>query len=201
MEAIITADLINSRAIAPEVWLSVLQKTLQSLGEEYQQWEVFRGDSLQIHVSPKQALYCAILLKATIKQIPNLDIRIAIGIGEIGYKAEKLTASNGSAFIYSGEAFDGLGKNTLAIKTPWKDFDETINLVLSLATLTMNDWKPTMAEVFKKQWETPEAKQIEIAEALGKKQSNISYSLKKAGYEEILHAEHYYQQEIEKLCY
>jgi hypothetical protein len=201
MKAILTADIINSREVSPELWLPILKKVLNTIGEEYTTWEVYRGDSIQIITTPIKALDCAILLKSTIKQLPNLDIRIAIGIGAITYRSDKVSASNGLAFIHSGEAFDTLGKNTLAVKTPWEDFDKVITIMLDLATLTMNDWKPAMAEIFKKQWENPEAKQIDIAKALNKKQSNVSYSLKKAGYEEILNTITYYKREIEKLCY
>jgi hypothetical protein len=200
MEAVLTADIINSREVSPEIWLPILKKELNAIGEEYTTWEMYRGDSVQIITTPTHALDCAVVLKSTAKQIPNLDIRIAIGIGAITYRSDKISASNGLAFIHSGEAFDRLGKNTLAIKTPWEDLDEVISIMLDLATLTMNDWKPAMAEIFKKQWEKPEAKQIEIAKELNKKQSNVSYSLKKSGYEEILNAITYYRREIEKLC-
>ncbi|MFL0162998.1 transcriptional regulator [Aquirufa salirivi] len=201
MEAVITADIINSRGVSPDIWLPTLKNVLNTLGEEYTTWELYRGDSIQLISTPIQALDWAILLKSTLKQVPNLDIRIAIGIGTITYRSEKVSESNGLAFIHSGEVFDALGKNTLAIKTPWEELNKVITIMLDLATLTMNDWKPAMAEIFKQQWENPETKQIDIAKALNKKQSNISYSLKKAGYEEILHTVTYYKNEIEKLCY
>lgn len=201
MEAVITADIINSREVAPAIWLRLLKDTLQHVGAEYSTWEVYRGDSIQLITSPLNALNLGILLKAVTKQIPNLDIRMAIGIGEITYRSEKVSSSNGPAFINSGEAFDGLTKNTLAIKSPWKDFDEVLNIMLDLATLTMDNWKPAMAEIFKKQLENPNLKQVEIAESLHKKQSNVSYSLKKAGYDEIMNCIEYYNREIVKLCY
>jgi predicted XRE-type DNA-binding protein len=200
MEAVITADVINSREASPDIWLSLLKDTLQNVGAEYLTWEVYRGDSIQLITSPINALKLGIILKAVTKQVPNLDIRMAIGIGEITYRAEKVSSSNGPAFINSGEAFDALNKNTLAIKTPWKDFDEVLNIMLDLATLTMDNWKPAMAEIFKKQLENPNLKQVEIAESLHKKQSNVSYSLKKAGYDEIMNCVEYYKREIEKLC-
>ncbi|HEX9152659.1 MAG TPA: SatD family protein [Flavobacterium sp.] len=201
MDAVITADIINSRKVSPDIWFSLLKDTLQNIGAEYSTWEVYRGDSIQLITSPINALYLGILLKAVTKQIPNLDIRMAIGIGEITYRTEKVSSSNGPAFINSGEAFDALNKNTLAIKSPWKDFDEVLNIMLDLATLTMNNWKPAMAEIFKKQLENPDFKQVEIAESLNKKQSNVSYSLKKAGYDEIMNCVAYYKREMEKLCY
>ena len=200
MEAVITADIINSREVSPEIWLNPLKITLQSIGEEYTAWEIFRGDSIQIMIEPEKALEVAVLLKSAIKQIPSIDIRIGIGIGDITYQSEKVTTSNGSAFVNAGEAFDGLKKRTLAIKTPWQDFDKVINIMLNLATLTMDNWKPAMAEIVYKQLENPESKQIEIAQILNKKQSNVSYSLKKAGYEEIKDCLRFYKQQIAELC-
>jgi hypothetical protein len=49
-----------------------------------------------------------LLLKATIKQHKALDVRMAIGIGTIDYTSNKVTESNGSAFIR--ECFEGLKK-------------------------------------------------------------------------------------------
>lgn len=201
MKAVITADIINSREVSPDIWLNLLKDTLQKVGSEYSAWEVYRGDTIQLITDPINALSLGIQLKAVIKQIPNLDIRMAIGIGEITYRSEKVSSSNGPAFISSGEAFDALNKNTLVIRTPWKDFDEILNIMIDLATLTMDNWKPAMAEILKKQLENPHLKQIEIAELLHKKQSNVSYSLKKAGYDEIMNCVDYYKREIEKLCY
>ncbi len=201
MEGVITADIINSREVSPDIWLNLLKDTLQNAGVEHSSWEVYRGDSIQLITKPINALYLGILLKAVTKQIPNLDIRMAIGIGEITYRSEKVSSSNGPAFINSGAAFDALNKKTLAIKTPWKDFDEVLNIMLDLAALTMDNWKPAMAEIFKKQLENPTLKQVEIAASLHKKQSNVSYSLKKSGYDEIMNCVAYYKREIEKLCY
>ncbi|NJB82700.1 SatD family protein [Wenyingzhuangia aestuarii] len=200
MKAVITADIVNSRKVAPAIWLTALKQTLNTIGEEYITWELYRGDSIQLLTTPNEALRIAILLKAVIKQIPGLDIRIGIGIGKITYRSEKVTSSNGPAFINSGEAFDGLKKSTLSIKTDWKEIDEVLNIMLDLATLTLDNWKPAMAEVVQKQLEHPDAKQIEIAEMVHKKQSNVSYSLKSAGYDEIMKCVYYYEKEIQKLC-
>lgn len=200
MEAVITADIMNSRDVSPEIWLNLLKNTLQGIGAEYSTWEVYRGDSIQLITQAENALVLGILLKATIKQVPNLDIRMAIGVGEITYRSGKVSSSNGPAFINSGEAFDNLNRNKLVVKTPWEDFDQVINIMLGLAGLTMDDWKPGMAEIFKEQLENPDSKQTEIAKALDKKQSNVSHSLKKAGYEEIMNCVQYYKREIEKLC-
>lgn len=201
MKAIITADIVNSRAISPEVWLIPLKEILNTLGVEYKVWEIYRGDSLQVIVNAKEVLETALLLKATIKQIANLDIRMAIGLGEVSYQSDKLTTSNGTAFINSGTCFEGLKNNTLAILTPNTDFNKVMNIMLGLATLNMDTWKPATAKIVKAQLEFPEAKQQDLAEKLQKNQSNISYGLKRAGFDEIMKCISYYKQEIEKICY
>ncbi|WP_010133878.1 SatD family protein [Ochrovirga pacifica] len=200
MKAVITADLINSRKINSEIWLSKLREALESIGKEYTCWEIFRGDSFQILLDAKEALNQAVLIKAMIKQISNLDVRIAIGLGEVTYYSNKVTSSNGPAFVNSGEAFEELKKQTLVIKSPWSDLNNVLEIMLDLATLTMDYWKPTMAEVIHKQLAYPNLKQIEIAELLNKKQSNVSYSLKKSGYDQIRKCILFYEKEIEKRC-
>lgn len=200
MNAIITADIVNSQSILPEQWLEPLTKILNTIGEEYTTWEVFRGDSFQLKTSPEKVLEIAILLKATVKKINDIDIRIAIGIGDITFTAEKLTASNGSAFVHSGTCFDTLKKSTLAIKSPWLAFDQKMNIMFDLASLTMNQWKPTTAEIVAIQLLHKKLKQKDLAIILGKNQSNVSAGLKRAGYDEIMACIKYYQSEIQLLC-
>ena len=55
---------------------------------------------------PENALHYAIRIKASLKSNENIDVRMAIGIGDITYNAHKVTESNGSAFVFSGEKFE-----------------------------------------------------------------------------------------------
>src|SRR5680860_726664 len=115
MIAIITGDIINSRNVDAQKWMPELKTVLNKYGSEPKTWEIYRGDSFQIETLPIDALKAAILIKSTIKQFKALDVRLAIGIGEKTYESEKITESNGSAFVYSGEAFEKLKKQTLSI--------------------------------------------------------------------------------------
>src|SRR5687767_5457605 len=91
---IITGDIINSRNANPKQWLSVLKKTLTVDGASPQKWEIYRGDSFQHEVTnPAEALLTAIRIKANIKSIKNLDVRLAIGIGEKEFGTGKITES------------------------------------------------------------------------------------------------------------
>lgn len=193
MTSIITGDIINSRQSEPKKWINVLKTELSKYGKEPMQWEVYRGDSFQLEVAPRYALKTAILIKAAIKQFKTIDVRMAIGIGEKNYEAEKITESNGSAFIYSGETYETLKKTTLAIKSNNEVFDHQINIMLELALLTMNNWTPTASEIFKTAIENPNKNQKELAKMLNKEQSNISAGLKRAGYDEISKLMCYYK--------
>ncbi|MDO6490953.1 MAG: SatD family protein [Cellulophaga sp.] len=200
MIAVITGDIINSRTEDVAVWLPVLKSELQKIGTDPNDWEIYRGDSFQLKTTPKLALKVAFKLKTALKQFKTLDVRMAIGIGEESYIADKVTEANGSAYVNSGECFEELKKQTLAIKTPWKDFNVVLNLVLDVLELTVNNWTPNYALLIKESLEDTTVTQKELAEKLDKKQSNISTSLKKAGFDEILKILDYYNTQIEKLC-
>jgi DNA-binding MarR family transcriptional regulator len=104
-----------------------------------------------------------------------------------------ITESNGTAFINSGECFDGLKKQKLEIKSPWHTFDEEINHLLELALLTMNHWSTVTALAIRTAMENPGMNQKAIAKKLGKSQSSISEALNRGGYEEIMNMERRYR--------
>ncbi len=196
--SVITGDIINSRMAPGEKWMPVLKETLNQYGKEPSQWEIFRGDSFQLEMAPVKTLMAAIHLKASIKQFKSLDVRIAIGIGNKTYNAKKITQSNGSAFVHSGESFELLKKRILVIRSDWPEFDRDINLYFDLASLTMNNWPANSAAIFKAAIENPKLTQKQLAEKLEKNQSTISESLTRAGYEEIMNMEKRYRELINR---
>lgn len=200
MTSIITGDIINSRESEPKQWLNALKDALTVFGTTPKTWEVFRGDSYQLEVKPENALYAAALIKATIKKFKNIDVRMAIGLGEKTYVSDKITESNGSAFVNSGECFEHMKNNTLALKSDFESFDTTINIMLELAQLTMNNWSVTSSEIIKTTLENPELNQKQIAKMLNKSQSNISEGLKRGGFDEISKLLQYYKTQIQTIC-
>lgn len=199
MTAVITGDIINSRAQKASEWLPILKKVLNYYGQTPGQWEIYRGDSFQLELAPQEALKAALYIKASIRQTSNLDVRMAIGIGDKTHQAQKITESNGSAFIHSGECFETLKKQTLAVKSPNPELDESINLLLALALLTINNWSTVTSLVVKTSIENPQKNQKELATLLGKSQSNISETLKRAGFEEVIRLEDKYRTLINEL--
>ncbi|KJD34279.1 regulatory protein MarR [Tamlana nanhaiensis] len=199
MIAILTGDIINSRETEPKVWLNSLKDALNYFGNTPKTWEIFRGDSFQLEVKPEDALFASILLKSTIKQYKNIDVRLAIGLGEKTFETDNITESNGAAFINSGECFESLKKNTLAIKSSFDDFDLTLNLMFELAQLTINNWTTISSTIIKTTLLNPDLNQNQLAKLLSKSQSNISEGLKRGGFDEILKLMHFYKQKISTL--
>ena len=195
MIGVLTGDIINSRKVPPQRWLPVLKKTLSFHGKHPSAWEIFRGDSFQIQTDAEQALLVALHLKAAIKEIRELDVRIGIGTGAVDFRGKKISESNGPAFVRSGECFEGLKKQNLAVKTG-TILDQPLNLMLALALLTMDGWTATVASAVRVSLENPHRNQKEIADLLGKSQSSVSEALTRGGFEEVSLMQDYYQKEI-----
>lgn len=196
MTAIITGDIINSREGTVEDWIGPLKEVLHWYGKEPRDWEIFRGDSFQLSIAPEKAVLAAIHIKAAIKETKLHDVRMAIGVGEEEYSPLKITESNGSAYVRSGECFESLKKQTLAIKSDNKNLDLSLDIMLSLSLLIADYWSSTVAKVIKTSIENPEMNQKTIAELLGRSQSNVSEALKRGGYEEIMRMNDYYKTQI-----
>lgn len=194
--SIITGDVVNSRkSQKTDEWLKELKETLSIFGKEPKDWEIYRGDSFQLEIrEPERSLSAALLIKSSIKKFRQLDVRIAIGIGEKTYDAAKITESNGPVFVLSGECYENLKIKTLSIKSPWQDVNEHLNMLIDIATLTMDTWSTVTASVVKTALLNPGLTQKELASLMKKKsQSTISDSLKRAGFDEILKMEQFYE--------
>ena len=199
MVAILTGDIINSTEHNASKWLPVLKEALDQYGKEPIAWEIYRGDSFQLETIPEQALEACIYIKACIKQLRNLDVRIAIGLGEKTYTSKKITESNGAAFVNSGKCFEALKKQNLGIKSQDQIFDGHINLLLELALLTMDHWTPAISKTVKTAVENPKMNQKQLASVLNKSQGNISEELNRAGFDEIQKMVQFYRTQLAQL--
>ena len=212
MTAIITADIINSRKLVnQEIWIAPLKKLLASYGATPEKWEIFRGDYFQIEIeNPSEALLVSLKIKALIKSIiaseeqkktAPIDVRMAIGLGTKEYAAERISESNGTAFINSGEKFEKLKKEktTLAIQSSYPNFDYEMNLYLKLAVIQMDAWTANSAALFTTLFEDPEKKQAEIGAILGIGQNSVSGRFKRAHVDEILELDKMYRHKLKEL--
>ncbi len=202
MTSIITGDIIKSRSVKNlDVWLSTLKEALNYVGND-NKWEIYRGDSFQIETKNIQDSFInAIYIKACIKTIKGLDVRLAIGVGSKTFEGQKITESNGEAFQFSGETFETLKKDkvNLKIKTPNNDLNNELNLYFKLALIVMDRWTVNSAEIVKLSIEQPKALQEELAKVIGINQNAISMRQKRAHLDEILEVDKMYRQKLNLL--
>lgn len=203
MTSVITGDIIKSRShVNPEVWINALKGALSSISTDKKYWETYRGDSFQIEVTDWYLSFTvAIYLKACIKTIKGLDVRIAIGVGNKTYEGNDVTESNGEAFVFSGETLETLKKEkqNLRIKTNNFDINKELNLYFKLALIAMDNWSSNSAEIVKLSIEHPEALQSELGKIVGINQNAISNRQKRAHLDVILELDRMYRHKMSLL--
>lgn len=197
--AVITGDIVNSKTDSKGEWKENLLLILNKIGTEPIHWEIYRGDSFQVEVSLNEAFYWCMVLKAQIKTNKLTDVRLAIGVGNKTKEEQKVTQSNGTAFINSGTCFENLKKTRLAIKTNNAELDQTLNIMFGLASLTTDHWAPAAAFATAHALLNQDLNQKQLADKLNKSQSTISEALNRAGYDSINELNTYYQKQINKL--
>ena len=212
MIAIITGDIINSRELkSQDIWLKPLKELLKSWGQTPKQWEIFRGDSFQLEIAePSESLFVALQIKSLIKSLPYpdeskrsspVDVRMAIGIGNKTHDSDRISESNGDAFVRSGEKFEQLKSEmvTLAINSPWSEWNDEMNLYLKLAGIQMDSWSISSGELMSEILSNPERTQAQIGEILHINQNSVSKRYKAANGEDILAMEKLFRKKISQL--
>jgi len=212
MIAVITGDIIASRKLKDQsVWLNPLKELFNEWGETPKDWEVLAGDYFKVEVAePENALLYALKIKAMIRSVSarqpsntksEIDVRMVIGIGNKDYAADRISESNGSAFVNSGEKFEKLKKekNTLSVNSGNSDFDDSMNLYLKFAQRVMDNWSVSSAELMTATLNNPNKNQSEIGQLLGIKQPSVSGRNHRAQIEEILEVEKFYRKAVSSL--
>mgnify|MGYP006165969531 FL=1 len=202
MIVILTADIINSRKLSSKKWIDDLKALLLTFGKSPNDWEIYRGDEFQMEIkNPEDAFLIAFQLKAFFKSI-NLDVRMSLGFGDKTYKTKKITESNGSAFIRSGELFETLKKQkiNLAVNSGNPDFDEEFNLIVQLSMSFMDSWLQQSAEFVLVAIQNPTLSQEEIGLKLGINQAAVSRRQKRSQFELMLQVERYFRKKVKSLA-
>ena len=201
MIATITGDIIDSGGHRASQWIDVLKKQLSKWGDSPADWEIYRGDEFQLKIAPKKALWAAIQLKALVKSIKNLDVRMAIGVGSEDFKGVSVSESNGTAYQRSGRTFEKLkdNKRNMAIATGNQKEDQALNLMLKLASNFMDEWTSVSAEIVAIALNNPDLSQQEIAQQLNIQQSAVSQRQKRARLDLVFELLDYYAQTVKRM--
>lgn len=201
MTSVITGDIINSRGVSsPATWLTVLKEALAHIASGPKYWEIFRGDSFQVEVQDyRKAFRTTVYLKACLKEIKDLDVRMAIGIGDKTHEGATISESNGQAFVFSGELFETLKKEkrNLAIKTGVQETDDDLNLFFRLGLIAMDNWTPNSAQIVKLSMDHPDLSQQELGDLIGIRQNTVSERQKRAYLDEIMALDRMYRKKAD----
>ena len=203
MITVITGDVIKSSGLEPDQWLTPLKNALAIIQPDPRYREIFRGDSFQLELHDNtKAFEAVIYIKACIKMIRGLDIRLAIGIGDKSYEGDNITESNGEAFIYSGETLEVLKKEkqNIKIKTADDEFNAAFNLYFKLVLIAMDSWTMNSAEVVKWHLEYPQMRQKDMSKRIGISQNTVSERRKRAHLDEILELNAMFKLKINQLA-
>lgn len=201
MIAIITGDIVNSENYEGSEWLGLLKDYLSNFGESPADWDVYRGDEFQLKIPREDVLGAAIHIKALIKTIKGLDVRMGIGLGTETYRGMGVSESNGPAYHRSGRTFESLkeDKLNLTIATGSDFYDDTLNLMLKLALDFMDNWSTVSAEIVVLAFEYPNESQAALAERLGIQQSAVSQRQKRARLDLVFELLDYYDTILKEL--
>lgn len=181
--AVLTGDIVRSREISPRSRLiTVLTEALETAKEQHHaEYDLYRGDSFQVVIpSAPAAALVAIIIRSKLRSHSTeaskiWDARIAIGIGEITYRGDNISQSDGPAFLLSGQGMDEMGKknNRLIIKAPWEQASRMLSLVTRFADDIVSNWSQYSAETAFLNLVYDESQSV-LAERLGKSQSTIN---------------------------
>jgi len=201
MIAIITGDIINSQKSDSELWLPKLKGLLQSWSTTPENWEIYRGDEFQLKCSVDEVFHKALLIKSLLRSFENLDVRVAIGIGNEVFLSEKITESNGSAYLNSGRLLTDIksqGK-TFAIQTEKEKVNQDLNILFKWAAIDFDNWTVATAEIIHQLLRNSELTQDELAKELNITQSSVSQRLKRANFELLQETDLYFRKKITEL--
>lgn len=201
MIAVITGDIIKSQHTESEVWLPELKNLLGGWSASPETWEIYRGDEFQLKCSVDAVFAKSLMIKSLIKGFENLDVRLAVGIGNEVFMSEKITESNGSAYVNSGRLLTDIKADgrSLAIRTENENVNRDLNILFKWASIDYDSWTVATAEIIHRMLTQTELTQDQLAKDLNISQSSVSQRLKRANYELIQETDLFFRKKIAEL--
>jgi len=163
--AVITGDIVKSKNIKDfyrQTLIDALKNSFEEINAQLLQekelpFEIYRGDSFQAVIKQTHfALEIGLMLRAKVRSLTKFkgkdnaywDTRLAIGIGNIDFFADRIIESDGEAFRFSGNVLDKMKKaERLKIHTPWEEINNELTVECAFADAIINRWSVNQSEV------------------------------------------------------
>lgn len=193
--AVLTGDLIGSTEAAP----GAIEAAMARIARVNDRLLVpahfarYRGDGWQLYLpSPGLGLATMILIAADLRATGGLESRIALGLGapyldniSNFLEVDDLSSANGSAFIFSGRALDGMPKSQ-RLALAGEGTDILHQRLISMIDDRISNWSREQAEAVALAL-SPEGAltQSQIAARLGISRQAVAARLHAAGFSQI----------------
>lgn len=155
--AVLTGDVVQSTRLGTHA--KSLPGRLEQAGELARELatgtstpvDVFRGDAWQMAIRPPaDAIAVAIRFRLSLRWfsgVPEVDTRVAIGIGEVDrLPSDRVSRGNGAAFRLSGRALDEMARGRrMAIRTDDAGLEGTLDAILGLLDTMVSGWSEAQA--------------------------------------------------------
>jgi hypothetical protein len=191
--AIISGDIINSQLWSEaDDWLNPLKSALQSMGEEFYDWDIYWGDGFQVRLkNPEELASKYFLLHALLKKTSDLKVRIGIGLAPAEFEKPEIKFSNGKAYVLAAEALKSLKNSpvTTALIAANNAIHNELDVLFELASVIVDSWKPGTSAVVSCSLQNPSNSQTEIAEILDISQATVNRHLKRSNLQSLLKME------------
>lgn len=214
MYASISADIVSSTSLPVQSLIELneyIKEILKILEKHYDGFwgRLVRGDTIEcILARPEYAFEIAIILKSWIKsfkpsvygdysRFSKYGLRLAIGLGEMNIVNRELDMMEGDAIYRSGRSLDkltGRTKYSMTISMPQKQYEEPLNIILSLINQLINTATSRRCQTLCERLLAPSTNVA--AEQMGITVSGINQTLNELGWANIEQAVNYYRKTI-----
>lgn len=192
MYATISADIVSSTALSKNETIKLkksIKELFMCLEEKYPKFwgRQIKGDYIECLIpNATDAFRIALLLKSLMKSFHTKDnkrtkdfqtygLRIAIGIGDMRIINKTQNILDGEAIYLSGRAIENMGalyKGTLNIETANEQLAAPLRAIALLTDAVMNNATRRQSEVI--YHKLLSEKEVDIANAMGIKQSSVN---------------------------
>ncbi|GAB2770754.1 hypothetical protein GCM10027275_11810 [Rhabdobacter roseus] len=175
---VLTGDVVNSASLSHAQRTELKALFDQLAGTSAGTYEYFiRGDSFQVLLRA-EALREALRIKTLLHFRLSVRVRIAIGLGAVEYRREKLADSDGEAFRLSGRALDDMKVHNqlLRLSTPahWAQAEwARAEWAIHSQVLDYLEWSRSESQSEALYWLLQHKTQQEIARQIGISQPSV----------------------------